>query len=509
VGEQPPLVHQVVLDRATTSPHDEALLFGDRSWSWTQLAGRVEKTAAALRSRGLRAGDRFAVLDRNHPACLELTLAAARIGATNVVVNFRLAADEIAYVLSDSNACLAVVGAEFAELVSGLHPRLPALRDVIVLGGPADEYEAWLAAAPELETPAHEPGPDDCFLQLYTSGTTGRPKGAMLTHRGVGTHTMTVSAAYGMDEHSVNLVAMPLFHVGGTCWALASMYAGGRTVVARDATPSSLIELLRAHGVTHVFLVPTVIEALLADPQQARGAFATVRVLAYGGSPTPASLMRRILETLPTPLYSVYGMTELSGSACMLTPEEHRDPEREHLLSSVGRPLPGVEVRVVDPATGGDLAPGQLGELWIRSEHTMAGYWNQPAATRETLTDDGWLKTGDAGRATPEGHVFIEDRVKDMIISGGENIYPAEVERALAEHPDVADVAVVGLPDAKWGEKVKAVIVPAAGVAPDPDALIEFSRARLAGYKCPAAIEFVATLPRNSTGKVDKRRLRV
>jgi acyl-CoA synthetase (AMP-forming)/AMP-acid ligase II len=330
----------------------------------------------------------------------------------------------------------------------------------------------------------------------------------MLTQRSMTAHTEMVARAYGMDAGTVNIVAMPLFHVGGTSWALGSMYAGGYTVIVRDVVPGALLDLISDQRATHAFFVPAVIQLLLADHGRARQSLGGLQVLGYGGSPMPAPLLERTLEILPTPLYSVYGMTELSGVFCALGPREHRDPGRTELRGSAGRPLPGNQVRVVDPATGQDVASRQPGEFWVRSQQAMSGYWNQPEATAATITADGWLRTGDLGYADADGYLFIQDRLKDMIISGGENIYPAEVERVLIEHPAVADVAVIGVPDVTWGEAVQAVVVPAEGTDPSAQELISFARERLAHYKCPSSIRLVDALPRNASGKVLKRGLR-
>jgi acyl-CoA synthetase (AMP-forming)/AMP-acid ligase II len=425
-----------------------------------------------------------------------------------VVVSFRLSREELAHVLGDSAARVVVAGAEFAAALAGVRDRLPGVREVVVLGGDGDEYEEWLAAAEPVTGP-YGSAPDDCFLQLYTSGTTGRPKGAMLTQRSMTAHTRVAAPAYAMDESTINIVATPLFHVGGTSWALGSMSAGGRTIIVRDVIPGDLLGIIESRQATHAFFVPAVIQMLLAGPAPARSALRSLKVLAYGGSPMPAPLMERTLNVLPAaPLYSVYGMTEMSGVFCKLGPDEHRDAQRPQLRASAGRPLPGSEVRVVDPGTGTDVRPGEAGEFWVRSQQVMAGYWNMPEATREAITPGGWLRTGDAGRIDDEGYLYIEDRVKDMIISGGENVYPAEVERVLGQHPDVAEVAVIGVPDEKWGETVKAVVVPAERAAPDEAALIAFTRDRLAHYKCPTSVSVVSALPRNPTGKVLKRQLR-
>ncbi|MGW2291622.1 long-chain-fatty-acid--CoA ligase [Streptomyces phaeochromogenes] len=489
------------------TPNREALAFGDRSWTWAQLDERVRRAAGALRAAGLGPGDRFATLDKNHPACLELTLAASLVGAVNAVVNFRLSPDELSHVLDDSTAQLVVVGTEFADALERLRERLPRIRQVVVLGGDDDEYEEWLAGA----EPVAEPrlvAPDECFLQLYTSGTTGWPKGAMLTQKNMVRHSAVVAPAYAMEANTVNVVAMPLFHVGGSSWALGGMSVGAHTVIVREIVPTQLLDLIEERSATHAFFVPAVIQMLLGDQDRARAVLGTLKVLAYGGSPMPMPLMERMLSVLPTPFYSVYGMTELSGVFTVLGPEEHRDELRRHLLASVGRPVPGNEVRVIEPATGKDVESGQVGEFWVRSEQTMAGYWNLPEATQQAITADGWLRTGDAGRVDDEGYLFIEDRVKDMIITGGENVYPAEVERVLLEHPAVAEVAVIGVPHAKWGETVKAVVVLKDGATIDEAEFIAFTRDRLAHYKCPTSVSSIPTLPRNPTGKILKRELR-
>jgi acyl-CoA synthetase (AMP-forming)/AMP-acid ligase II len=492
---------------AGDAPDREALAFGEQSWTWAQLDDRVRRAAGALRASGLGPGDHLAVLDKNHPACLELTLAASLTGTANVVVNFRLAAEELAHVLDDSAAQVVVVGAEFAETLAGLRGRLPRVREVVVLGGDGDEYEKWLAAAEPVTAP-YASAPEDCFLVLHTSGTTGWPKGAMLTQRSMTAHTRVVAPAYAMDEATVSIVATPLFHVGGTSWALGSMSTGGRTIIVREPVPGALLGLIESRHVTHAYFAPAVIQALLADPAQARSALRSLEVLAYGGSPLPPPLLERTLTVLPAALYSVYGMTETSGVLCKLGPDEHRDQRRAYLRASAGRPLPGNQVRVVDPGTGTDVPSGEVGEFWVRSQQVMAGYWNMPEATAEAITPGGWLRTGDAGRIDEAGYLYIEDRVKDMIITGGGHVYPAEVERVLSQHPDVADVAVIGVPDDKGSETVKAVVVPAEGAAPEEAALIAFTRGRLAHYKSPTSVSIVPALPRNPTGKVLKRQLR-
>jgi acyl-CoA synthetase (AMP-forming)/AMP-acid ligase II len=497
-------IFETIERAATATPDRTALMFHGESWSWSELRDRVLRLAGSLSAAGVGPGDRIAFLDKNHPACLETTFAASLLGAAHAVVNFRLSPQELAYVINDSTAEILIVGAEFTEAVEAIRPELHKLRRTVILGGSQDEYESFVAGGKPLQE-HHRARPDDCFLQLYTSGTTGWPKGAMLTQGSLAAHNETLRPAYGMDSSTVNLVAMPLFHVGGTSWALGSMYAGGRTIIARDVIPADLLQVIKNEGVTHAFFVPAVIQMLLAVDGVAE-ATDCLEVIGYGGSPMPAPLMEQTLATLSTPLYSVYGMTEMSGVFCVLGPEDHRDPERRHLRASAGRPLPGTVVRVVDPATGDDVPTGQVGEFWVRSPQAMAGYWNQSEATAASFVD-GWFRTGDAGRMDTDGYLFIEDRVKDMVITGGENVYPAEIERVLIEHPDVAEVAVIGVPSEKWGETVHAIVTPEGSATADAAALIAYARERLAHYKCPTGITFVAALPRNPTGKVLKREL--
>jgi len=500
-----PAIFDIIERAVAASPDRTALVFGEQSWTWRQLHDRILRLAGALRAEGIGPGDRIAFLDKNHPACLETTFAASLLGAAHAVVNFRLSPDELVYLINDSAAEVLLVGAEFAGTVDSIRADLPDVRRIVIVGGGQDEYESLVACGSPLQD-RHASEPSDCFLQLYTSGTTGRPKGAMLTQSSLAAHNEALLPAYGMDESTVNLVAMPMFHVGGTCWALGGMCAGGRTVIAREVIPADILKLVVDTNITHAFFVPAVIQMLLAQDGVAE-ATKGLEVIGYGGSPMPGPLMDATLNALSTPLYSVYGMTEMSGVFCVLGPEEHRDLDRQHLRASAGRPLTGNEVRVVDPSSGSDVPVGKVGEFWVKSAQTMAGYWNKPEATSEAFVD-GWLRTGDAGRMDQDGYLFIEDRVKDMVITGGENVYPAEVERVLIEHPDIAEVAVIGVPSEKWGETVHAVVTLEGTSTPDAAALIAFARERLAHYKCPTGITFVADLPRNPTGKVLKRELK-
>ncbi|MCE3550279.1 long-chain-fatty-acid--CoA ligase [Pseudonocardia sp. RS11V-5] len=498
---------------AAERPDAEALRFQGVRRTWAELDERVRRLAAALRAAGVGAGDRVAVLDLNHPSCLELTLACARIGAANAVVNFRLAPPEIVHVLNDSGAVLLLVGPEFVQAAEALRGEAPALRRVVRASGDdggGDEYEAWLAAH-EPETGPAEVDPDACFVQLYTSGTTGFPKGVMLTHRAMLAHSTNVAESFEVDHDAVVQVAMPLFHVGGTSYALLAIHFGARIVMLRVPDPAAVVEQLAGERITHTFLVPALLAAIAQVPGVGTRDLSAMKVLSYGASPMPLPVMRACLPLFPGRMHQVYGMTEACGVVTALSAADHEDPAVAHRLVSAGTPIHGVEIEVRDPATGEPVPTGEPGEIWVRTAQLMAGYWRQPEATAAAVTPDGWLRSGDGGHLDADGYVYVTDRVKDMIVSGGENVYPAEIERVLAEYPGIADVAVIGVPDDRWGEVPRAIVVATAdaeGARLDEAAVLAHCRAHLASYKCPKGVEVVAELPRNPTGKILKKDLR-
>ena len=487
-------------------PDELALRYLDRSWTWGEWAARIRQAANALIGEGLRRDDRVAVLDKNNAACLEVALAGVLAGTATVPVNHRLAAAEVAWIVNDAKARVLFVGAELLPLLEPVRGDLETVEKVIVVGGAADEYEPWLAAASAAPVAARG-DVGDCFLQMYTSGTTGFPKGAMLTQRSLMAHTRAGVPTFGFDVDSVAMVAMPLFHVSGFSWALQCIAVGGVTIVVRDVVPADILDALMRERVTHAFFVPAVYQSFLAAPGVAERDYASLRCLGYGGSPIERPLLERCLQVFEgVDFFQIYGMTELSGAFCVLGPAEHRDHTRPERLRSAGRPMPGGELRILrrdrTPA-----AVGEIGEIAVRTATAMAGYWEQPEASAAVLRD-GWLHTGDAGRLDHDGYLYIEDRVKDMFISGGENVYPAEVERVIVELDPVLAAAVVGVPDERWGEVGKAFVVARDGAMVTADDVLEHCRGRLAGYKRPRSVEVVDDLPRNATGKVLKHVLR-
>ncbi|MBX9918449.1 MAG: AMP-binding protein, partial [Mycolicibacterium frederiksbergense] len=360
------------------------------------------------------------------------------------------------------------------------------------------------AATPADRSPEVDPG--DTVVVMYSSGTTGRPKGVALSHANLIAHTVNAFDDWPFNEGDKNLVAMPLFHVGGTSYMQFGLHNGAPSYMTRDVDGAALAGGILA-GANRTFLVPAVLAKVLEAGPDAVKLFGALKTFAYGASPMPLPLLREALKAWPdTDFIQVYGLTEVCGVATRLGPEDHRGGNEERMVSA-GTPIQGVEVRIVDPDSLQDAPAGTQGEIWFRTPQLMKGYLNKPEATAESITEDGWFRTGDIGRLDPDGYLFVEDRIKDMIITGGENVYSIEVERILAEHPPVVEVAVFGVPDEKWGEAVKAVVALEGDGVPEAE-LIAWARQHLAAYKCPKTVDIIDALPRNPTGKIMKKDLR-
>jgi long-chain acyl-CoA synthetase len=486
-----------------------ALEFDGRSMTFGELDRRSSQVAQALRASGVGAGDRVAYIDKNGLEWFEVTFGLAKLDAVNVSVNWRLAPAEMAQIIDDARAEVVIVGQEFVPHVEKIESELSRVHTIVAIGGHDrwTDYAGWVDPHPADDPGVVSAGSGVAF-QLYTSGTTGLPKGVMLTNDNFFKGVVGISEQWRFTADSVNLAMMPMFHIAGAGWSMVGLYHGCRTVVLRDVDPAKILEVIPAFGITNAFMVPAVIQFLLVTPGVESTDFSTLRALVYGASPITDKVLVQGMATFGCEFIQVYGLTETTGAITQLEGVDH-DPEgRPELLRSCGKPYPWVELRVVDAATGEDKAVGEVGELWTRSHQNMAGYWRNEAATAEAVTPDGWFKTGDAGFLDEEGFIYLHDRVKDMIVSGGENVYPAEIENVLMKHPQVADVAVIGVPDAKWGEAVKAIVVPTAGATATADDLITFCRERLAGYKLPKSVDFAEVLPRNPSGKLLKRELR-
>jgi long-chain acyl-CoA synthetase len=475
-----------------------------------ELDARSSQVANALAAEGVGPADRVAILDKNSVEYFELLFGGAKLNAVNVAVNWRLAAPEVAQILEDSDSKVLLVGAEFTGVLDAIADQLTSIKKILVVGGHPgyDAYADWVDAQPSTD-PGVVPGAGDVCFQLYTSGTTGLPKGVMLTNDNLFTLLPTAAPDWGFSSESVNLVAMPLFHIGGSGYATVGLFVGCHTILMREVDPAKILEIIPASGVTNLFAVPAVLQFMLMMPGVNEVDFSTLHTIVYGASPISVEVLAGSIKTFGSNFIQAYGMTETTGAIVALMPEDH-DPDgpNAHRLRAAGKAMQGIELRIIDPDTLTDAAPGEVGEIWTRSGQNMLGYWRKEEETRNTITEEGWLKTGDAGYLDADGYLFIHDRVKDMIISGGENIYPAEIENCLMSHPGIADVASFGVPSEKWGETVHAAVVKAAGADPTPEEIIAFARERLAHFKCPTSVSYVDALPRNPSGKILRRELR-
>ncbi|WP_370416042.1 long-chain fatty acid--CoA ligase [Streptomyces fradiae] len=483
--------------RARKTPHRTALIHQADAFTYAELHERTTRLAHALRAAGVRRGDRVAYLGRNHPAFLETLFAAGLLGAVFVPLNTRLTAPEIAYQLTDSGSRALLHSPELAA-VAAVAAESGGARTVVEVGGAA--YEELLAGA--ATAPIDEPvSPDDLCIIMYTSGTTGRPKGAMLTHGNIVWNAVNVLVDHDLVADETALVSAPLFHTGAlNMLTLPVLLKGGACVLVESFDPGGTLDLIERHGVTFMFGVPTMFDQVARHPRWATADLSSLRLLNCGGAPVPTPLIATYQERGLTFLQG-YGMTEASPGALFL--------DAEHAVAkagSAGVPHFFTDVRVVRP----DLAQaevGETGEVLVRGPHVMSGYWGLPAESEAAFVD-GWFRTGDAARVDADGYVTIVDRFKDMIISGGENVYPAEVEDALLAHPDVAECAVIGVPDARWGETARAIVVARAGSTPDPASILASLDGRLARYKIPKSLVLAEALPRTATGKLLKHELR-
>ncbi|HEX2315820.1 MAG TPA: long-chain-fatty-acid--CoA ligase [Thermomonospora sp.] len=503
----------VLRERAQAVPDKVAYFYGDREITYRELDERVDRVAAALHAAGVGPGDRVAILDKNSLEYVEQLFGAARIGAVQVPVNYRLAPPEVAFIVNNARAKVFVVGPEFVPVLDAVAGDLEHTTHLVVIDGdgtaePRLDYASWIAAH-DSAPPAHEAATSDVFVQLYSSGTTGRPKGVMLTHDNFLSVLPNTGELWGIDDDTRLMVAMPMYHIAGNALTVCVVYDGITGVISREPDPVGIARDIERRRVTHIFLVPVLLLFWQSMPEVAECDLSSLKVLLYGASPISQEVLRGALKLLPgTGFRQVYGLTETTGAITSLPPEDH-DPDgpNAHRLASAGVPNAGTEIRIADPATLEDVPTGQVGEILVRSPQNMKGYWDLPDATAAALLDGGWFRTGDAGYLDEDGYLYIHDRVKDMIISGGENIYPAEVENVLMGHPQVADCAVIGVPSEKWGETPKAVVVKAGEVTERE--LIDYCRERLAHFKCPTSVDFTDAIPRNPTGKVLKRELRL
>jgi len=490
-----------------------AMQFEGRTTTFADLDAQSNQAANALIASGVKRGDRVAYLGKNSDRYFEIWFAAAKAGAIIAPIGWRLSPTEVAYILDDNAASVLFVDAScIASAEEAL--KQTQTKPLVIAIEPGDHalplYDAWRDAQA-----AHDPNllvwPEDTNLLLYTSGTTGRPKGVMLASANLmRSRRALAEAAMGWNEWNegeTNLVAMPIAHIGGSGWGLIGILNGVRNIITREFNPVEAIELIERERIAKMFMVPAALQFIIRMPRAREIDYSSLKHILYGASPMPVALLQECMELFGCEFCQQYGMTETTGTIVYLPPQDH-DPKGARRMASAGLPMPGVELRIVD-AEGKVLGPNETGEICTRSVANMVGYWRNETATASTIGEDGWLRTGDAGYLDEDGYLFIQDRIKDMICSGAENIYPAEVENAIHGHPDVAEVAVIGVPDDTWGEAVKAIVVPKPGVTPDAESIIAFARERIAHFKAPKSVDVRAeALPRSASGKILRRELR-
>jgi long-chain acyl-CoA synthetase len=491
-------------------PEQVAIVYGDREVTWRELHERSSRLANALAAAGVQANDRIARIEKNAPDYFELAFAASKLNAVLVDVNWRLAPAEMRQIVDDAGAKVLFVGEELAPHLDKIESELASVTTTVLLGA-ADAtrpaIDAWASEHPS-DDPGVEGTAQDVCLQLYTSGTTGLPKGVMLSNENLFSFIDEVPKQWEFTPESVSHVVMPTFHIAGSGWGLVSLAMGSRMILDREVNPVQILQEVEAHGITHAIYVPAVLQFLQIVPNAHDHDLTSMQLVAYGASPITEPVLRAAMEQFATAKFvQVYGLTETTGAVVQLDAEDHDPQNRPELLRSAGKPYPWIELRVVG-ADGEDVAPGEIGEIWMRGVQVMVGYWNNPEETARAITPDGWFRSGDAGYLDADGYLFLHDRVKDMIVSGGENVYPAEVENAVMGCPGVADVAVIGVPDERWGEAVKAIVVKKADAEVTADEVIAWARERIAGFKVPKTVDFVDELPRNPSGKILKKDLR-
>jgi len=497
-------------------PDQEILVFESTRWTYGQLWERIRKTANALRALGVTHGDKVAILDTNSHQYIEAYFGSAALGAVFVPLNYRAKPPELEYMIGSAGARVLLVGERYVPVVASLRDRLPAVR-YVALGGehPGMVFLEPLVRDASADLVAEEVDDDETTIWMYTSGTTAHPKGVLLSHNDFTAYVCNNVELADGTPRGVALLCVPLYHIAGATNVMTSLFTGRKLVILRQFDALQWLQTVERERVTHAFVVPTMLKQLIDYPDFHRYDLSSLESLSYGGAAMPFPVIRRAIEMFPKSVgfVNAFGQTETTSTLTILGPEDHRlegspeEVERKlRRLRSIGRPLPDVEVRVVDDS-GHDVPQGVVGEIWVRTPRVMKGY----AAGGEAATPlqpGGWLPTRDMGWIDPDGYIFLAGRKDDMIIRGGENIAPAEVEAVLFSHPKIEEAAVVGIPDIEWGQKVAAFVVPRPGEAIDPAEIVEYCRQRLASFKKPEVVRVVDALPKNPMGKVLRNELR-
>lgn len=499
-------------------PNRELVVFDEKRFTFSDTYDRINRLGNYLLESGVKKGDRIGMLQVNCNQYVETYFACAKIGAIFVPLNFRAKAEELGYMLDNASARILFTGSRYLDIAKDLKSRLSCLETCIALEGKADgfaDYEEKIAGAANEEI-FTEIEDEDITILMYTAGTTGRPKGVPLRHNGLCSYVLeNVDPAYP-EIHERNLLTVPLYHVAGIQAMMAAVYGGRTLVVMKQFETEAWLETVEREKVTRAMLVPTMLKWIIDHPEFSSYDLSSLNVISYGAAPMPFEVIRKAIEKFPgVSFINAFGQTETASTITALGPDDHKiDGDEENrriklnrLKSSIGKALPDVTIKIVDKQ-GNTLPFNKSGEIWAKGPRVMSGYWGDEEKTKKVLTEDGWLRTGDEGWMDKDGYIFLTGRADDLIIRGGENISPGEIENVIESHPKVDEAAVIGISDSEWGQKIKAVVVLKNGIACSEEEIINHCHGKIAGFKRPESVDFVEELPRNAIGKILKKELR-
>jgi len=492
--------------RCKNSANSTAIKFLDREQTYAQFDTNSNQVAQGLLHFGITKNSRIAYLAKNTDYFFEILNGGLKSGSVTVGVNWRLTAEEVAYVLEDSKSELVFVSSDFFEIIDSIKDKVSSLKNIIAIDGAHSNwinYVEWRDSQKNLD-PYIESNENDDVVQLYTSGTTGNPKGVQLTNKNFSSATESTLQVVPITYESPCMVCMPVYHVAGTNFGIWGLLQGCKNIIIPEVDPGLILNLVEKERIELTMWVPAVILFLIQHPNSSKTDFSSLKLVLYGASPIAEDTLLSAIDLMNCDFYQVYGLTETTGAITLLSPEDHSIERGK--LRSCGKPIPGVEIKIVDEDKN-EVPVGEVGEIITKSDLNMKGYWNNDKATSEAF-NNSWFYSGDLGYLDKDGFLFIHDRLKDMIVSGGENIYPAEVENALMSNSLILDAAVVGIPDEKWGESTKAFVVLKNESDISEEEIINYTKTKIASYKCPKSINFISELPRNPSGKVLRRELR-
>ena len=499
-------------------PDRPFIVFEGQQWSFVQFNERVNRLANAFRELGIQKGDRIGMLQVNCPQYVEAYFAAAKIGAIFVPLNIRAKSAELVHLIGNAEAAVLLTGARYFDMVKEMRPQLPSVKACISVDARREEtpfYEDLIDSSSSDEATV-EIGDDDITVLMYTAGTTGRPKGVPLRHSGFISYILGNVEPASPEIEERNLLTVPLYHVAGIQAVLAGLYGGRTLVLMRQFEVKEWLKTAQEEKVTRAMLVPTMLKWVIEDPDFHKYDLSSLGVITYGAAPMPLNVIQNAIEAMPGVRFiNAFGQTETASTITTLGPEDHiiegtdadKEKKLKRLAASIGRPLPDVEVKIVDEK-GTALPAGEVGEIYAKGPRIMKGYWGDADKSAQVITTDGWLRTGDKGWLDEDGYIYLAGRGDDMIIRGGENISPEEVEDVLHSHPKIDEAAVIGIPHPDWGQEPCAVVVLKKGEDADTDEVMAYCRSRLAGFKRPGSVIFIDSLPRNPMGKVLKKKLR-